>query len=314
MWKNENGNLGVWETIMIVGIIVIAAIFVSNLLGDEDNKEKEEETCKVGDSIPVTDRGDLEAIGGWQHTFAEGTEYETEVKATSLEDDYILLADIDLEGESFEPIGYEEENSYYNFRGLFDGNGYKIHNGKIEYPECDYIGIFASNRGTIKGVGVKDIEVVGNEVVGGLVGRNSGEIHTSYITNGYVKGDRLVGGLVGKNGDEIHNCYAKGEVEGRLHTGALVGVNGGSRVPWAEINNSYSVANIRMVGHSGGVTNSYWDIDNSERDDGPGEGRTTEQLKEPTEPNTEIDDEKVYEDWSEEIWDFRTPNQYPVLK
>jgi PKD repeat protein len=86
-------------------------------------------------------------------------------------------------------------------------------------------------------------DVEGHKLVGGLVGRNSGEIRRSWATGdvtGINDGDSMyagpthegakrIGGLVGEqNGYEsaegiIRNSYATGDVSGRIEVGGLVG-------------------------------------------------------------------------------------------
>jgi len=176
---------------------------------------------------------------------------------------YILGNDIDLGGANFEPIGHGSGFGYTEFTGTFDGNGYKIHNGTINYSSDNFIGLFAytDSGAEIKNVGLEDVEVTGAGWVGGLVGYNWGTITNSYST-GNVSGDRYVGGLVGQNyGGTITNSYSTGSVTGDEYVGGLVGAN------WdGTITNSYSTGSVSgnddvggLVGenYEGTITNSY---------------------------------------------------------
>lgn len=66
--------------------------------------------------------------------------------------------------------------------------------------------------------------------VGGLVGRNAGEIHTSSASGDVTgsDGEENVGGLAGHNDGEVHNASANGSVGGYRHVGGLVGNNEGA--------------------------------------------------------------------------------------
>ena len=81
--------------------------------------------------------------------------------------------------------------------------------------------------------------VKGNDVVGGLLGRNGWEICEEWgcrgegsVTRCYaaaaVTGNKRAGGLAGLNWGDIHSCCSFGAVSGAdsLHSGGLVGYNG----------------------------------------------------------------------------------------
>lgn len=114
--------------------------------------------------------------------------------------DFVLCADIDLEGMEWDPILY--------FSGTFDGGGYKIHNFKIT-EEKSTSGLF----GIIENAKVKDLKV------------SNFDIH-------YVSGENLVvvGGIAGVVIDsEISNCIVEGVINvigsnGKAYAGGLAGV------------------------------------------------------------------------------------------
>ncbi len=108
-------------------------------------------------------------------------------------------------------------------------------------------------------------EVFGGTYIGGLIGSNNGNISDSYTTGkvtGYGYDAGGAGGLAGTSSGDITNCYATGEIIGYLHTGGLVGQNGGGN-----ITNCYATGDVTsntntggLVGHifsSGGITNCY---------------------------------------------------------
>ncbi len=184
-------------------------------------------------------------------------------------------------------------------------------------------------------------EVEGNNIVGGLVGLNSGSVIDSYAS-GTVKGHNDVGGLAGWNDStgsengEIETSYSTGEVDGNNYVGGLVGWNqgpvtdsyasgdvkgsnfvgglaGGNE---ASITNCYSIGavtgNYDVGGLAGAnvdsITNSYWDTDTSGLDSSAGgESKATAEMKQ----------QGTYVDWNfGTIWAINDSdnNGYPFLK
>ncbi len=163
-------------------------------------------------------------------------------------------ADIDAEasqyvqGSGFSPIGYEWGNF---FRGNYNGNNHIISHFYVNFPESEYVGLFGYTYGaTISNVNIQDIQVYGNEKVGGLVGRTyANTVIDNCSVTGIVTGtegsNTMVGGLVGNNYEStINNCYAEAVVNGTYMVGGLVGYNIAST-----INNSYASENINCSGH-----------------------------------------------------------------
>jgi hypothetical protein len=221
------------------------------------------------------------------------------------------------DGNGWEPIG----TSTSKFTGSFDGNGHKISNLYINRPTTNYVGLFGytdsnsiiqnlflenpnivgygyvgalvgTNAGTIQNCNLDNVNIMGGSLyVGGLAGRNQGNIISSYsqgtvrgigatgyqgglvgsnsgiITKSYsegtVIGQMRVGGLVGKNTGDISLCYSACAVSGTNKIGGLLGENSASAT------NSYSMGNvIRLSGtetdfggfvgfSSGGISKSY---------------------------------------------------------
>ncbi|MEJ6949997.1 GLUG motif-containing protein [Natronospora cellulosivora (SeqCode)] len=155
---------------------------------------------------------------------------------------YQLMNDIDLkEFVEFEPIK--------GFNGVFDGQGNELSNLYINQADRNNLGLFTVNRGEIKNLGLVNLEIIGNDNVGGLVGyNNGGKINNSFV-KGNITGNSSVGGLVGVNtySGEINRSYFNGEVFGNNIVGGLVGVIDIG----ADIYNSYAIADVigkEMVG------------------------------------------------------------------
>jgi hypothetical protein len=173
---------------------------------------------------------------------------ELAVTTTDYNKCFILTADIDLAGETFNTavIAPDTDNTEWNyfqgtpFTGIFDGNGKKISNLTITGLGHDYLGLFGQveTNGQIKNLGV-NVTLIGRHYVGGLVGYNKGTI-TSCYTTGAVSGTNFpIGGLVGHNVGTITSCYATGTVSGEFwYVGGLVGYNVGT------INSCYATGTV----------------------------------------------------------------------
>ena len=303
--------------------------------------------------------GQLNAIG------AESNDWDKHFK---------LMTDIDLSsftGTDFNIIGYWVDWSSPDnmpFTGVFDGNDHAISNlscalpgrvcvglfghvdgynaeiknlrlvdPNIDAPDERYVGSLIGFMGsaTITGCGMEGGTLRGNDVVGGLVGYNGGNIVTSYST-GKVSGDRRIGGLMGRNWGNVTTSYSTGEVTANSDVGGLVSGNYGSIATsystaavtansdvgglasgnYSSIATSYSTGVVSGSGRVGGlvaynwdtatVTSSYWDVETSgQSSDEGGTGKTTSQMKQKI----------TFADWDfVEIWDLVENQTYPYLR
>ena len=178
--------------------------------------------------------------------------------------------------------------------GEFDGNGHKISNLSFNFGFVYNVGLFGylAPSGNVTGLAAENVDITGDESVGGLVGFNMGTVenssstgsvtgqgfvgglvgydwYSSDVSNSYftgtVTGDRSsVGGLVGQNGGSVSNSYSSGSVTGNHVVGGLVGSNLGAYLV-GTVSNSYSTASVTsdhniggLVGQNAGtVSNSY---------------------------------------------------------
>ena len=248
----------------------------------------------------------------------------------------------------WEPIG----SFIKPFQTTFEGNGYTISNLMIDRTNTHRVGLFAHiRRGTIMNIGLLNIDIKGNDSVGGLVGYSIDSNITNSYATGAVKGRHSVGGLVGfsysdsnirnsyatgvvtgtgsnvgglvgRNTDEsqITNSYATGVVTG---TGSNVGGLVGQNADESQITNSYATGVVTGTGsnvgglvglnNSSNITYSYWDTQTSQQTNSAGGiGKTTTELQSPTTSGS-ISTE-IYYGWSATDWHFGTSNQYPALK
>lgn len=154
-----------------------------------------------------------------------------------------LIANIDLStyssGNGWKPIG----SSTQEFKGTFDGNGFKITNLRINSLTDANIGLFSqtSNSAIIKNVTLEGVNVRGGNFTSALVGSNKGTIENSSV-NGSVTGGWAVGPITAMNTGTIRFSFAKGTANGDNNVGGLVGqnYNGG------DIINCYAITNVTV--------------------------------------------------------------------
>ena len=146
-----------------------------------------------------------------------------------------LAADLDL----YEAPGY----CIPYLKAEFDGANHTISNLDIDMPFASVLGMFGFNDGgTIRNIGIENINVNGYDNAGGLVGYNN----YGAVDNAFVKGNvnaswSNVGGLVGYNDHgTVNNSRADMNVtESYRNVGGLVGYNNHSMV-----NNSHATGNV----------------------------------------------------------------------
>ncbi len=165
-------------------------------------------------------------------------------------------------GPGWEPVGTSDESGLPDngFFAMFDGNGHTIANLFINRPETDYVGLFGFARfGPVTNVGLTDVDITGNDRVGGLVGRFSndgitpaGGVRTSHVT-GRVSGRDSVGGLVGSSNFPIRHCYAAARVSGNRSVGGLIGSIGLNGV-----HSSFATGAVSGTSSVGGLVGGTW--------------------------------------------------------
>ncbi|MFC2188631.1 T9SS type A sorting domain-containing protein [Fulvivirgaceae bacterium LMO-SS25] len=186
-------------------------------------------------------------------------------------------------GEGWLPIN--------NFTGVYNGDGYVISDLFINRPLTSGIGLFNSlDGGTLENLGVVDVNITGQDVVGGLLGSGyTGAIVSECFATGSIVGRTRVGGFVGfANVITISNTYARVSITASgSHAGGLVGQL------WSSVvNNSYATGSVGgaatnqggLIGNivsSGTIVNSFYDSEASGQSDDTGKGvpKTTAEMK-----------------------------------
>jgi hypothetical protein len=143
-----------------------------------------------------------------------------------LQSNYKLTADIDLTGYNFLPVGTDNNSP---FIGRFLGNGHIISNLTINNSGSTHQGLFGfTANADIENLGLVNVNIIGAQSVGGLIGECVGTtIHNVYVT-GYIEGVDHVGGIIGgtDNGTltTIKDSYANANVVTRAsQVGGILG-------------------------------------------------------------------------------------------
>jgi|GEM_PF-381614 len=191
----------------------------------------------------------------------------------------------------FSPIG----TSSTEFTGEYDGGGYIIDNLYINRPSTEYIALFGkTDATTITNIGLTNVDITGQNNVGGLVGWHNGNTVSYSYTTGSVHGENqgysfyglYVGGIAGtNNGGTISNSYSIVSVSGYGDIGGLVGNNS-----FSTLSKCYAAGSVSgtentggLVGNSSGsdVYDSVWDTETTGQSSssGGGTGKTTSEMK-----------------------------------
>lgn len=138
---------------------------------------------------------------------------------------FILEKDIDMKGRRFEPI--------VEFDAVFDGNGKKIKNLRIDKPGEDRVGLFSllDGRGKVKNLTVEGT-VNGRSKVGLICGECE---YKSRIVNcrsrGSVSGMSQVGGIVGTVSEKslIEKNKSQAKVRANYFAGGILGFDASAK-------------------------------------------------------------------------------------
>lgn len=166
---------------------------------------------------------------------------------------YWLANDIDATatagwngGAGFLPIG----NAGTKFTGSFNSLGHTISDLFINRPATDFIGLFGyTNGATITDCALTDVDITGDDWLGGLIGyANNTIINGSYVTGaiGVGVGSAYVGGFAGQmEGCTVTSCYSTATINGSTtssYVGGFVGSEGQSTAN--TFTNCYATGNV----------------------------------------------------------------------
>lgn len=146
-----------------------------------------------------------------------------------------------------------------SFSGVYDG-GYFYIKGVYINNNSDNQALFGINRGVIKNLGLIGSCIIANDMVGGIVGENLGEISFCY-NESQISGKTYVGGICGYNRMHIQYCYNLGCIEGLRCVGGIDGANvimtdsnANEIENSAVIKNCYNAGNVKGNEYASGIS------------------------------------------------------------
>ena len=174
---------------------------------------------------------------------------------------YELVEDLDLSGYGDETKGWEPIGDRDNpFTARFDGNDYVISGLFINRPAEDDVALFGEAADvTISNVHLTELNVSGNERVGGIVGSGIDLLILSSSVAGTVTASAGTGtgGLVGRLAGtlEISSSYMVGTVNAIGTAGGLVGGHSSTLVGDITIFSSAMIGNVNggTIPYTGGL-------------------------------------------------------------
>lgn len=174
---------------------------------------------------------------------------------------YIQTADIDAaetttwnDGAGFSPIGKGYSAS---FKGIYNGNKFKIINLYINRPDDNYQALFgytyhlSGRKAEIKGLILEDVNIKAKDYAGGIIGYgeytdisqcgSTGSIVAKNYIGGIagflndakpwecyshisIQGVNYVAGIVGYSLEPVVNCYSRGQINGIHAVGGIAGL------------------------------------------------------------------------------------------
>lgn len=204
-----------------------------------------------------------------------------ELKNIEMNKSYILMNDLDLQAEEWNPLGTYNQP----FRGNFNGNGFEISNLTIT-EENLYVGLFGYVEGNIYNLTIKDFSINYTTeritLVGGLAGNSSGKVE-DVIVNGTINvtnndSNTYAGLLLGQSSEnsysgnianflpnEIANNKASGSIiissERIAYVGGLIGKAFNSKVTNNFVESTINAISLEdMVNVGGLIGNNYGGI------------------------------------------------------
>lgn len=179
------------------------------------------------------------------------------------------IKDIDFDYTSTTPLFSTD----LPFNGIYNGGNYKIMNFTLTQPNDNYVALFASvgAAGKIQNVVIDNCMITGKNLVGGLVGLNSGTLIYCEV-NGIITGnckirdeDVSIGGICGENNGNINSCRSSGtlsanstEQYSEVKGGGIAGLNNGNILnsqSSMDVNCSYTTSSPHYnAAYAGGIS------------------------------------------------------------
>ena len=151
-------------------------------------------------------------------------------------------------GKRWNPIGTTTEQ----FRGKFDGGGYRIVGLIIDRADESYCGLFAYNEGWIINLNISGFKITGSRegYCGGITGNNSGIIDKCSNRGEFNALNSNAGAICGENRGKIRECFNTGDISAKGSVGGIAYQNGSA----GEVSECYNSGKIiSHEGSAGGI-------------------------------------------------------------
>lgn len=176
---------------------------------------------------------------------------------------YRQIANVDLNGKTFSPIGSTEANA---FTGSYNGNEYTISNMTISSNDV-YAGMFGvvDSYAIVSNVKLSNAMINGaSKYVGSIAGLNKGKILDCEVTESSLAttaAASYAGGIAGVNTNNIFTSSYNGEIASAEYIGGVVALNNGP----ARIQDCYARGEFSPVANSkmGGVVANNFAVSNN---------------------------------------------------
>jgi len=195
-----------------------------------------------------------------------------------LDGEYVLVNDLTPQTDGYDDVASETANGGAGFKpigsstpftGNFSGNGHNITGLYINRPSTSEVGLFgeADGKARITNLNLVDVNITGDNIVGGMGGRLDAIINSSSVSGRVSAGggfESRAGGFVGRAQEGlINNSHASVNVTATANKvgGFVGGIQSG-----ANIKNSYATGDVSSSGNEVGgfvgnvresITNSY---------------------------------------------------------
>ncbi len=154
------------------------------------------------------------------------------------------------DGKGFLPLGwYQDADTFEPFSGVFDGQGYRIRSLYMNQPDKTRLGLFGYTAATaeIRNVILEEVNIHGQEIIGGLVGYHQGSVSHCQVTGSVSLTVAIGAGLLGVNQGEVSNSHFTGQVDGIDTVAGLIAENTGTVTDCsasAVVNGNFTVAGL----------------------------------------------------------------------
>ncbi len=199
---------------------------ITSVVKDAQELEGNDKPSNVmqGDTVlmfDVYEGGDGSKENPYQIADKDQLEYFAQNINSGIDTDrhYKLVNDIDLDGDTWTPVGFFSNDTLYDcaFKGSFDGNGYTISNFTINQAETRYVGFF----GLVFNASVKNL-CLDNITID--ISKTDAAVPDTYV--GTLAGRIVSNGIGGKSSVtncHVTNCSISAYSDKNLFVGGIIG-------------------------------------------------------------------------------------------